>query len=95
MVFHGVIGAEIRAYLRFIMENDGAKKQDMVKKYNISRALLYRILNNENCCLKRMCAEQIFSAADVLENLMNPRSSRYREKLMPFEDKRVPLPSRG
>lgn len=53
MVFHGVIGAEIRAYFRFIMENDGAKKQDIVRKYNISRASLYRILNNENWCLKR------------------------------------------
>ena len=57
MVFHGVIGVEIRAYLRFIMENDGAKKQDMVKKYNISRASLYRILNNGNCCLKRNVCE--------------------------------------
>ena len=53
MVFHGLIGAEIRAYLRFIMENNGAKKQDMVKKYNISRAWLYRILNDGNSCLKR------------------------------------------
>lgn len=53
MVFHGVIGVEIRAYLRFIMEKNGAKKQDMVKKYNISRASLYRILNDGNSCLKR------------------------------------------
>ena len=53
MVFHGVIGAEIRAYFRFIMENDGAKKQDIVRKYNISRASPYRVLNNENWCLKR------------------------------------------
>ena len=37
MVFHGAIGAEIRAYFRFIMENDGAKKQDIVRKYNVSR----------------------------------------------------------
>ena len=53
MVFHGVIDAEIRAYLRFIMENEGAKKMDIVRKYNISRASLYRILKNENGCLKR------------------------------------------
>lgn len=53
MVFHGVIGAEIRAYFRFIMENNGAKKQDIVRKYNISRASLYRILNNENWGLKK------------------------------------------
>jgi len=52
MVFHRVISAEIRPYFRFIMENDGAKKQDIVRKYNISRALLYGILNNENWCLK-------------------------------------------
>ena len=57
MVFHRVIGAEIRVYLCFIMENDDAKKQDMVKKYNISRASLYRILNNGNCCLKRNVCE--------------------------------------
>ena len=53
MVFHGVIGAEIRAYFRFIMENHGVKKQDIVRKYNISRASLYRILSNENLGLKR------------------------------------------
>jgi len=53
MVFHGVIGAEIRAYFRFIMENHGVKKQDIVRKHNISRALLYRILSNENFCSKR------------------------------------------
>jgi len=53
MVFHGVIGAEIRAYFRFIMENHGARKQDIVRKYNISHASLYRILNNENWGLKK------------------------------------------
>ena len=35
------------------MENEGAKKMDIVRKYNISRASLYRILKNENGCLKR------------------------------------------
>ena len=52
MVFQGVIGSEIHTYFRFIVENDGAKKRDIVRKYNISPALLYRILNNENWCLK-------------------------------------------
>jgi len=53
MVFHGVIGAEICAYCCFIMENHGVKKQDIVRKYNISRASLYRILKNENWGLKK------------------------------------------
>ena len=53
MVFYGVIGAEIRAYFRFIMENHGIKKQDIVRKYNISRASLYRILSNKKFCSKR------------------------------------------
>ena len=52
MVFHGVIGAEIRVYFRFIMEKM-ASKSKTVKKYNISRASLCRIQNNENWCLKR------------------------------------------
>ena len=86
MAFHGVIDAEIRAYLRFIMENEGAKKMDIVRKYNISRASLYRILKNENGCL---------SAEDVLENLVNATNGCYCDKSMSLEDKKVPLLSRG
>ena len=60
MVFHRVISAEIRAYFRFLMENNDLKKQDLVRKYNISCASLYRIQNNENWRLKRnVCGEDI------------------------------------
>ena len=60
MVFHRVIGAEIRAYFRFLMENNDLKNQDLVRKYNIFCASLYRIQKNENWRLKRnVCGEDI------------------------------------
>ena len=77
MFFHGVIGTEIRAYFCFIMENDGAKKQDIVMKYNISHASLYRILNNENWCLKRNLHGEDFQCKG------NPRKlSEHDEQLL-------------
>ena len=91
MVFYGVIGAEIRACFRFIMENHGAKKQDIARKYNISRASLYRILNNENWDLKKNVSGEDIQRKGVLENLVNTTSGCYCDKSMPLEDKRVPL----
>lgn len=77
MVFHGVIDAEIRAYLRFIMENEGAKKMDIVRKYNISRASLYRILKNENGCLKRNLPGE-----DIKRKGRPPKLSERDERLL-------------
>ena len=55
-----------------LWKTTGAKKQAIARKYNISRASLYRILKDENTVFeKEMCMEKIFSAGDVLENLVN------------------------
>ena len=53
MFFYGVNGAENHRYFRFITENHGTKKQEIARKYNISHASLYQILNYENWGLKR------------------------------------------
>lgn len=75
MVFRGAIDAERRAYFRFLMEIQGAKRREIVRKYNISHASLYRILDGAKSTSERnVCGKRIPSMGRPRK--LTPRDER-------------------